>query len=244
MKKLFVLTLLILVITSCNTSDNKENIVENITFIKNVSLQIPEPSGIDFNNGFLWIVSDENNLVYKTDTLGNIIESFEIDGNDLEGITIISDSTMAVALERSRTIVIANISGKELNRFSVEISGELNYGLEGITYNSSNSHFYILNEKQPGINIEIDQDYKEVNRIELSFASDYSGICYDAVRDAFWIVSDESQSISLCNYKFEVIEDYKVNIPQMEGISYDQKNNKLYIVSDKLESLFIYELKK
>ena len=98
-----------------------------------------------------WIVSDENSKVYLIDSWGKEIKSFKVNGNDLEGITVVDDSTLAVVLERSREVVILDTSGKELKRTSLDLEGELNSGLEGITYDPKEKKFYLLNEKKPQI---------------------------------------------------------------------------------------------
>lgn len=243
MKKLSILVLMLVLLTACNPSENESNKNDKVIFLKSIALKVPEPSGLAFDNGFLWTVSDENKTVYKIDTLGNIISSFTVNGEDLEGVTVVSDSSLAVILERTREVVLITKNGKELNRYSVNLTGELNLGLEGISYNPANTHFYILNEKNNRLILELDKDLNELNRKELTFSNDLSGICYDSNRDAFWIVSDESQSVSNCNYKFEVVDDFKVNIPQMEGVAFDPNSNRLFIVSDRAESLYIYQLK-
>ncbi|MBE0570325.1 MAG: SdiA-regulated domain-containing protein, partial [Ignavibacteriaceae bacterium] len=72
--------------------------------------------------------------VYLIDSWGRVVISFKINGEDLEGITVIDDSTLAVVLERTREVVILDTSGLELKRAKLDLEGELNNGLEGISY--------------------------------------------------------------------------------------------------------------
>ena len=244
MKFVLMIYLILIITFACSPSENESSLSDKIIFLKSISINVPEPSGLAFDEGFLWTLSDENSTVYKLDTIGNIITSFVVEGDDLEGITVLTDSSLAIVLERTREVKVISKSGRTLNQFTVNVSGELNYGLEGITIDPTNNHIYILNEKLPSLVIEFDGDNKEVSRKELNFADDISGICYDTTRNGFWIISDESQTISLCNYNFEVLESFKVNIPQMEGVAFDPNTNRLYVVSDRTESLYIYQLIK
>lgn len=248
MKKIIVGVLLLLFITViviCYLNNSKKN--EAITNLKPVSiieLGVPEPSGLCFDksNNSLWTVSDENSTIYNIDLAGNILSTIVVNGFDLEGITIIDDSTLAAIFERDRTIVLLNKSGRELKRIKLSLTGEPNKGLEGITFNKSNNHLYVLNEKDPGVLIEVDTTGRLIKKKELKFTTDYSGLSYIDVSKQIWIISDEGEAIFKCTKNAEVINKYKVNIEQIEGIAIDPDNSILYIVSDPLEKLYIYQL--
>lgn len=79
-------------------------------------------------------MSDQNSKVYLIDSWGREVKSFKVDGEDLEGITVIDERTLAVVLEKTREVVILDTSGLELKRRKLNLKGELNSGLEGITY--------------------------------------------------------------------------------------------------------------
>jgi len=244
MKNLLKITLVFLLIFSCTNEKEKNVNFNDLTFLKSIKLQIPEPSGITFFNNSLWIVSDNESSIFNVDTLGNILNTIPVDGKDLEGITNISDSVIVIVLERDRKVVSLNLSGKEIQSGTIDITGELNYGLEGIGFNQVKRNFYVLNEKNPQLIIELDENFEELSRKEIQFAKDISGITFDNNKDAFWITSDESNSINFCNHNFEVIKEYKVNIPQIEGIAIDLVKNRLYVVSDRTESLYIYQINR
>jgi uncharacterized protein YjiK len=231
MKNLLKITLVFLLIFSCTNEKEKNVNFNDLTFLKSIKLQIPEPSGITFFNNSLWIVSDNESSIFNVDTLGNILNTIPVDGKDLEGIT-------------NRKVVSLNLSGKEIQSGTIDITGELNYGLEGIGFNQVKRNFYVLNEKNPQLIIELDENFEELSRKEIQFAKDISGITFDNNKDAFWITSDESNSINFCNHNFEVIKEYKVNIPQIEGIAIDIEKNRLYVVSDRTESLYIYQINR
>jgi len=209
-----------------------------------INLSLPEPSGLYYDNksNTLWTVSDENSTIYNIDLKGKILESIVVDGFDLEGITMIDDSILVTILERERTVVFINKAGKELKRFKIDISGEPNKGLEGISYNPFNSHLYIINEKEPGILFEIDTSGNIISLDTLRFASDYSGLSNMKANNGLWIISDEEEAIYKYSLNDKIIKKFKVDIEQIEGIAFNDEKSLLYIVSDPLEKLFIYSL--
>lgn len=213
---------------------------EKLEPIETFSLQIPEPSGTVFSNGILWVVSDENSTVYKINVTGKKIYSFAVNGFDLEGITIVDDSLLAIVLERSREIVLADSSGKEIARYSVDLKGEENSGLEGITYNPVNKHFYLINEKNPVLLLETDRNFKEISRKEIMEVKDLSGIYYSHKDDCLWLLSDEDRKIIKYSFEGKILAEYRVNVEQPEGIAFSKNEGKIYIVSDKTEKLYVY----
>ncbi len=235
-----VIIFLPLVTTSCDRSSVEE--VKKLKPIKTYSLKISEPSDLSLNKEKLWTVSDRNSIVYKTNLKGEIEFSFKIKGTDLEGITIFDDSLIAVALEISRTIVITDLNGNEISRTTLEINGSKNSGLEGITYNSSTGHFYLVNEKDPALLIETDKNLKEIRRKQIKKVRDLSGVSYSQKEDCLWLLSDEDRKIIKSSLDGDFIEEFKINVQQPEGIAVDDKNDLIYIVSDKEAKLYIYKL--
>ena len=216
----------------------------SLKLIASISLNVPEPSGLCFDevSNTLWTVSDENSTVYNIDRNGKVIKSFKVNGIDLEGIGKINDSTLVTILERDREVVIVDTSGKELNRFSINLKGEPNKGLEGVVFDRKSNRFFILNEKKPCLLVETDKEGKFISKTELKFAPDLSGIDISANNKELWITSDEAEKIYLINLSGKIIKEYKINIEQVEGIAVNQKENHLYIISDPLEKLYIFSL--
>ena len=248
MKKI-ILSILILIgialIIYCNFF-NKTNQLSSVTLspIDIISLNIPEPSGLHFESSTnsLWIVSDENSTIYNTDLNGQILSKIIVDGLDLEGITIIKDSILVAVLERDRAILLLDKKGTELKRIKVDLSGKPNSGLEGIAFNPIKNSFFVINEKKPGLLLEIDSTGKTLSKNELTFASDYSGLFYNQSENYLWIISDEEKAIFKCTTSGKLIEKYNIEIEQIEGISINVEKSLLYIISDPLEKLFVFEL--
>jgi len=232
-----------LMASSCH--EKKEESEKNLSFSIAEEIPVPEPSGLDisFDEKAFWVVSDQNSKVYLIDSLGKEIKSFLISGEDLEGITIVTDSTLAVVLERTNEIVIVDTSGKELNRAAINLKGEFNSGLEGITYNPKEKKYYILNEKKPRLLITLDENLIELARDTIDVAKDVSGIFFDNTDNTLWILSDESQRIFKTDLSGIPIEEFKIKVAQPEGITMNKSRTKLFIVSDKTESLYVFELK-
>jgi len=239
---LSVFLFMILMAISCNNKEEEK--LKTLTFSLAEEIPVPEPSGIDltYNEEGFWIVSDQNSKVYLIDIWGKEIKSFKVNGEDLEGITVINDSTLAVVLERTREVVILDTSGKELKRASLDLEGELNSGLEGITYDQKEKKFYLLNEKKPRLLITLDENLIELKRDTIDFSKDVSGIFFDDNDNTLWILSDESQRIYKTDLSGNPIEEFKIKITQPEGITFNKTRTKLYIVSDKTENLYVFDL--
>ncbi len=208
-------------------------------------LKVPEPSAcvISYDNKYLWMVSDGNATVYKTDFKGKIVEKFAINAVDLEGITVVDENKLCVVQEEKRELLLIDNKGKELKRVKINFSGEANSGFEGVTFDSKRNKYYIVNEKKPCALITLDNNFKIINKKTLNFSKDLSDIYYDANNDCLWISSDESHMVIKCDLEGNVIQKYKVSIKQIEGITIDKDNKYLYLVSDPEERLYKFEVK-
>jgi uncharacterized protein YjiK len=242
--QLFFQSILILVLVSCGKNDLPDNKDYKFEIVRIIKLNVPEPSGLDltFNKDGFWTVSDENSTVYRLDKEGNILRSFKVKGVDLEGITVVNEKTIAVLLERTREVVLTDTLGKEMKRKKLDLKGDLNSGPEGITYDAVNEKFYIVNEKSPGMLIELDKNLNEFSRTELKLAKDYSGIFYEKNNNVLWILSDESKKILITDKSGNLIEQYNTTIDQAEGITLDYENDRLFMVSDRKEELYEYRI--
>lgn len=243
-KTIYLSILLLAMLFSFCSKSNTEKSVKTLSFSVAEKIPVPEPSGLDlaFDETGFWIVSDQNSNVYLIDSWGKVVKSFKVNGEDLEGITVIDDSTIALVLERTREVVILDTSGKELKRAKLDLEGELNNGLEGISYDPEEKKFFVLNEKKPRLLLTLDENLNEIKRDTLNFAKDVSGIFFDAVDKNLWILSDESQRIFKTDLSGNPIEEFKIKITQPEGITLNKARTKLFVVSDKTENLYVFNL--
>lgn len=218
---------------------------DNLKIINEYKVNIPEPSdlALSIDGKYLWTVSDENSTVYLISLKGKIGKSFTVDAEDLEGIVVLNESTIAVVSERSNEIILLNTEGKEISRHNLGFRKKGNVGLEGITVDKRTNNLFVVKEKKPRLLIELDIKLNELNRKEINFANDLSGLDFVEDTNDLWIISDESKLIAKCSPDGTLKEIFNVDITQIEGIAVDAKSNKIYVVSDKEEKLYVLEMK-
>ena len=224
--------------------ENKQPHQDHLTFLYEKAISVPEPSGLDltFNKAGFWTVSDETSTVYRLDGDGNVVQRIEVSGFDLEGITVVDETKLVVILERSREVVMIDTNGSEIKRKKLPLEGEENSGIEGISYNSENGHYYLVNEKNPLLFIELDANFDIIKTDTLTFSKDVSGIYYDQDDNKFWILSDEDQQIIQRDFDGNILKIFHLNIIQPEGITVDKRSHRLYIISDAKETLYVFKI--
>jgi len=164
MKNIITISLLsLLVVTSCKK--------DTVKIDKKTKLSIAEPSGLcfDINSNNLWTVSDDSGDVYKIDPTGKVIETIDFNGDDLEGVAIDPTGDYLYVVEEviekiGRRIVKIDMTGKVILSKVIDVPNNESDGLEGITINPKNGNVYVVNEKSPGVLIELTADLEEVNR--------------------------------------------------------------------------------
>jgi len=241
--KFFLIFPVITIFTLVFCTEKQESHKIPLSYIGEYAISVPEPSGLDLTyeeDGF-WTVSDETSTIYKLDGDGNVVRTLKIEGIDFEGVTVIDEARLAIVLEREREVVIVDTSGTVLNRTKLPFKGKRNKGLEGITYNPQNGHFYILNEKDPCLLIELNEELEVLKVDTLRLSKDVSGIYLDVENNFLWILSDEDQLIIKTDLDGKLIEKMNISIIQPEGITIDKEGNRLYIVSDRNETLSVFE---
>ncbi|RLD26004.1 MAG: hypothetical protein DRI54_03705 [Bacteroidetes bacterium] len=205
-------------------------------------MDVLEPSGlaVSSSGNVLYTVSDNTAEVYKLSTKGDILQTFNYKGNDLEGVSTFTGNNLLLAEERTKEIVVFDMSsGTSTKHFINYDNNNKNSGIEGVTYNSIDGTIFILNEKNPGKLIRLRADFSIIAEYELDFASDYSGIFHDSSSNELWIISDQNKTINKCTLTGELIKRYPISVTQAEGIAI--ANDKIYVVSDAEEKLYIYK---
>ena len=209
------------------------------------AVSIPETSDLSFGSStdILYTVSDRTAKVYKITTQGKVLSELSFTGSDLEGVCYVGNQFLHVAEERLRTVFKLDLQGNQIEQKAIPVEkNDDNQGLEGISFATFNKHFYILNEKNPALLIETDENLNVLKSYLLSFANDYSGICVDNLNQQLWIVSDESASVTKCTMKGELIESYRIPVSNPEGIAFDPENNQVYIISDTEARLYLFKI--
>ncbi len=219
-----------------------------LILVEQVSVPVVSPSGLVLadDKQSLWTVSDKpGGGIYQVSMTGDIISSIPYYGSDLEGITLnYFDSSFWVVEEASGDLVHVDNNGDEVQRVAVSGSTDGSGGLEGISVRPEDRHFFILKEKDPGVLIELDDEFNLVQYNRLYFADDYAGIDYDPAENTLWIVSDQNQKVYKCDTSGNVLKYYSIALTNMEGIAVNVENKSVYLVNDEKETLYVYSLKE
>jgi len=237
MKNLVFLIVLISIIPSCSFISKPLN---KLKILDEIKLDIPEPSGITYYKNHLYIASDNNGLVYKTDLKGKITKKIPTDFEDLEGVAINNNGELYVVNESKRSFIKIELTGETKKKYKIKGNQKKhNSGLEGACFYQKNESFYIINESSPKQLLNITKKGKIIEKIDIPFAEDLSGICVDESSDELWLVSDESKKIFQISTKGKLINSYNIAVDKAEGIVIN--NNKIYVVSDSTNKLFVFE---
>lgn len=217
-----------------------------LRLIETFPLGVAEPSdlAIDESGTVLWTVGGSPDRVYQLDLRGKIVKTLSYVGSDLEGIAYDrSDRTLWVAEENRREIIHLDLDGGVLSRHQLDLSGEKNSGIEGLCLDDK-GHMFALNEKRPGLLLELDAGHSISARRDVRFAKDYSGIAFDPKSGDFWIVSDQSQELYLWSRQTGVALRHPLPFPKAEGVAVNDAGDRIYIVSDSENKLYVYELRR
>jgi uncharacterized protein YjiK len=235
----------LLFIIGCSRSNpqvnDTNNTVISLSYLSKTTIEVPEPSGLFYNKvtNSLFSVSDETGKVYELNLDGTLKKSVSLFMNDMEGISFTKNcDTFAIVEEGKKMVNRFDANYNHLSSFLLTYTSPSNNGPEGITINPNNSHFFIVNEKEPRLFLELDNSGKEIQSKELTFASDLSDICYDSKLNCLWILSDESESVFKTDLNGNLIKQWKLPITNPEGIAVT--DDKLYIVSDSEGTFYIF----
>lgn len=230
----------------------------------------------------IWTVSDDTEKVFKLDLEGQVVpsESFEISVAGLEGITLDPTGEFLLTVrEESNEIIRMEIAEGEITdqRRLADmagydtiapffVGGGANKGLEGITWNTHTNTIFVVKEGEPGLLVEVSPDLQTIKGHKVlnedngfrdtSLSSDeidFSGLCYDPTRSAFWIVSDQAKRVYLYDWAANQVVDsaplgygndgnYE-EVQKAEGVAVDPQANRLYVVSDEETRLYVFDVR-
>lgn len=140
-------------------------------------------------------------------------------------------------------------SGGTLQTVQQAFSQAGNSGLEGITWNSDLSRFYLLKEKNPGLLIQVSSDLKTIQACQtLTYNNaDYADVSYDSTRKKYWIVSDEGKSVALYDWSSaSAVQQWNLGYDNGEGVAFNPGTSQLFIATDNGGSqasyLYVYKV--
>ncbi|MFK7926359.1 MAG: SdiA-regulated domain-containing protein [Bacteroidia bacterium] len=239
---LILLTLSFLV-SACDQNPMPDPISLNLQ--ESLAMAIDEPSGLALSNDQLLSVSDSDNKIYRINpATGTVVATLNYEGDDLEGVVQNpQDNSIWVVEETRQELIKLNVNGTAQDTFAIPFDQmESNHGLEGVAIDPAESRLYLITEKDPGQLLVVDFMGNILENYALDFASDYSGISFDASQKQLYILSDESQTITKCDLQGNKIETYLISVIKAEGIVVDVPNKLCYIASDEASELYRYEL--
>ena len=233
--------ILLLLIVGCGTN-KVANPTGDLTILGEYLIDVPEPSGLSLSSSgqSLWTVSDYTGKLYQITFTGELHNTLNWIGNDLEGIICDpADGSFYVVEDRTSNVVHLNSQGTEIERFQIDTGGSENSGPEGIALR--NGTFFVINEKQPAQVCEMNAAWQTVVTYDIGF-SDISGICWDNSRSTFWLVSDQVRALFSWTPEAGVAEVYDLgDIEKAEGVVVSP-NGKVRIVSDSSSRLYVLQL--
>ena len=167
---------------SCNKDEaiggNPEKDSNNIYDIKLIDsklLSIAEPSGLSWalNQIDFIVVDDRTNKAFIINKEGIVLSEYPYTGDDTEGVTINMESNeIWIAEEAESELIRLNMNGVKQMSYKIDINrNSSKKGLEGLTYDSANKVFYILNEAEPGLLIKW--------QINKGIKSEYGWCCFE-----------------------------------------------------------------
>jgi uncharacterized protein YjiK len=184
------------------------------------------------------VVSDSHPDVAELTLQGTLIRKITTTSTDLEGIGLsATGDTIYIAEERNRRIVLYTSTGTRLSSFSADVATLANNGLEGVSVRE-NGNLFVLNEKEPGMLLEVTPAGTELRRVPLSLALDYSDIMFDRSEPCLWIISDESRKVMRTDLNGTLQKQWNVPFSKGEGIVIVRDT--MYIVNDADAKLYVF----
>ena len=205
-------------------------------------IKVKEPSGLAINDSgtVLYTVSDKTSTVYKLSLTGDVIQTIDCKGTNLEGVSTYTAGKLLLAEEGTKTIVVFDmVTGEGSNHKIKYKNKDENSGIEGVTYDNNSETIFVLNEKDPGKLIRLRNDFSILATYDLDFADDYSGVFYENSSNELWVLSDQNKTVNKCTLKGKLIKSFTIDVKQPEGIAIANKN--IYVVCDEEAKLYVYK---
>jgi uncharacterized protein YjiK len=243
--KVFACIVWIIPLTLLGCGGDLGKSASQLRLIGTYKLSFGEPSGIAYGEAenVLWIVSGNDQKIYKTDCTGVVLKTLSYNGEDLEGIVLDSSAkSLWIVEERKRELLQIDLNGNVLRSKYISLPGPLNSGLEGVAQNE-NETIFLLNEKEPGKFMELNSDLTIKSQREISFAADFSDMVYSAKEKCFFILSDESSALYKWTKENGVLQKFNLPIQKFEGVAINAAADKFFLVNDETNELWVYSLK-
>jgi uncharacterized protein YjiK len=245
--------------------------IEEVLKIADRSQGFNEPSGLALasDGADYWSVSDDSAGIFRLTSDGKLMPDLAIPlrVRGLEGVVEDAVRSRVLAVQEEGAVIVAlglkdgsatlhPLSGMAGFDRIKQVFGSLtsNNGLEGITVDTIRDEVVVVKESQPRLLIRISADLSTIlGAAELTAASgfacdgtddadlDVSDIAFDAVRNAFWLLSDEGSCVVLhdpvTGQMSEVplpasAEHPKRRLKNPEGIALNEDGTEVRVVTD------------
>jgi uncharacterized protein YjiK len=202
-------------------------------------LNLPEPSDLHINGNDWYIVSD-NGLLYRTDTLGNALDTAAFQDYDFEGVTM-NGRSLVVMEESLRRVHVFTPEGLKLTKtVPIQYTGGRNAGFESISWDAEEQVFYAFTEHQPCLLYRFSASFEVLDEQAVSGIQEVSAVTIRNGR--LWVLSDEARTVYLLNPSKDGIEaSWKLPVINPEGMAFDA-TGRLFILSDDRATLYCFSL--
>jgi len=220
-------------------------------------------SGLTFDErrNHLWAVVNNPEELVALDADGRFIARYPLEGfTDVEGITYLGDDLLAVAEERSQTLVIMPVptqpgalQREDFASLTLALGSDDNAGFEGLGYDRTGDRLFVVKEHSPrklyeiqGLKASLDGglNLKVIDRgawiDDKDMASDLSSVHFDERTGHLVLLSDEAKMLLELDNTGELVSFRSMwsgfaglenSVPQAEGMTFDAHGN-LYLVSE------------
>lgn len=220
-------------------------------------------SGLTFDEhrNHLWAVVNNPEELVALDADGRFIARYPLRGfTDVEAVTYLGDDLLAVAEERSQSLVIVPVPDhpgalqrEDFASFSLALGEEGNAGFEGLGYDRTGDRLFVVKEQSPRKLYEIQGlkqslggrlNLKVIDReswiADKDMASDLASVHFDERTGHLVLLSDEAKMMLELDGHGELVSfrslwsgfaGLSASVPQAEGMTFDAAGN-LYLVSE------------
>ena len=185
----------------------------NIKLLKAIPKINKNLSGITYSphTDTLFAITNSPRNIYELTKKGEVLRKIDLSGfKDTEDISYIKEKLFAIVDEKHNTFYIVKINknttkidiSNKIKQVSLDYNNFENFGLEGITYNTSSDEFYLVNEKFPKKMILVEglinkdritiRTHDNIAKNNL-YLGDFSGIHFNNLRKELFVISGESK---------------------------------------------------
>ncbi len=211
-----------------------------LKLLEDHKLDLDEPSDLAMADGKLYAVSDQHSKIYRIHDDGDVEDTLDIEGTDLEALAYDDGkNNFLVADESSAKIWFIGADGERHDPIEIDDAQDGNSGIEGLAFDDD-GHLFVAKEKNPSRIFELDKSGDVVDEEKVDFADDISALAWNSDDHHLYALSDEEHALYRLDKNFEIDHAWRLPMKHPEGIAFD--GDTVYIVSDSEEKLYVFEL--